>query len=69
MRVFEEYLTGDRELQAPGLWVYEYILGGVGGEAPGMFSNKVYVIFRNEPYTIAILLYCDIYSVNPQNNL
>ena len=38
MRVFEEYLAGDRGLQAPGLWVY--ILGGVGGEAPHMFSIK-----------------------------
>ena len=64
---FEEYLAGDRGLQDPGLRVY--ILWGVGGFAPHMFSNKKikiqkYVILRNEPYTIAILLYCDISSVN-----
>ena len=35
---FEGYLAGDRGLQVPGLRVY--ILGGVGGEAPHMCSNK-----------------------------
>ena len=61
MRVFEEYLAGDRELQAPGLWVY--ILEGVGAKPPICF--QIYVVFRNEQYTIAILLHCD--SVNPFN--
>ena len=56
-------------MQAPGFRVYTYMYTrGCEGEAPTCFQIKIkiqkYVILRNEPYTIAILLYCDISSVN-----
>ena len=60
MRVFEEYtsIAGDR-LQSTGVRVY--IPGGA-------LKNLKYVIFRNGlyGYTIAILLYCNIYFVSRQ---